>query len=783
MRCLPADPVPLFTGRAAWCWSREGLWEERPDPRPIQVRWFARRVQVAPGGRVVLALSADTRYLLYVNGRIVARGPQKGDVAHQFYDTLDLSDEVVAGDNLLLVRVDANAASFPYYPHTGPSASEMSAASLFVADGVVTGAEGVPVEDLATPGAWRVRLDPALAFLPDDQQGSYVGYGETIDFRRLPPDFHARPDLEDGAWAPATSVHPAFTPATARDAFLPHRLVPRSIPALALEPAPILAIREVREGAAEAALVAGGLRALVPRHTHYRVILDLGRQCTAYPALTWSGGEGAQVTLRYAECLLDGERKPHRDRVEGCHFVGYGDHLTLGHGHRTWSPRHWRAGRYLELTIRTSDQPLALERLALTDCHYPLQPREPFRSSDLTLELLWAVGVRTQQCCAHDTFEDCPYYEQLQYAGDTQLQAWFTYAISGDTALARQAIRCFHWSMLPEGITQSRYPSRPTQVIPFWSLHYAFMLHDWWWWTGDAVAIREETLAATRILRWFLDRRDGSGLIGALPYWCVADWSPEWMARFGGEVPGVKEGPSALPNLMTIAACERLAAVLAAQGEAAEAARWRGEAAALRPRVQATFWDPARLLYRDIPGRELVSQLTNAWALLIDLVPPDQQAATAAAIATTPGICQAAYFGHAALFEAWTRAGRGDLVREAFASYRALLQLGVTTWPEDPVHGRSDCHAWSNAASYHLLRTVLGISVLAPGCTLLRIAPHADGLERVAGAFVTPHGPVRVALDRSRTPALTVTLPERVRAVVAWGGQERAVGPGHHALG
>ncbi len=114
-----------------------------------------------------------------------------------------------------------------------------------------------------------------------------------------------------------------------------------------------------------------------------------------------------------------------------------------------------------------------------------------------------------------------------------------------------------------------------------------------------------------------------------------------------------------------------------------------------------------------------------------------------------------------------------------FASYRRLLELGVTTWPEDPATGRSDCHAWSNAASYHLIRTVLGVSVLEPGCARLRIAPHLAGLAHVSGAFVTPRGP---ALVEYASGDLRVTLPDGVRATVVWAGAERDLGPGTHAF-
>ena len=782
MNYLFVHPYDFFDGHAKWVWSREGITAGTPDPRPVQVRYFARRIACPEGGRLVLALSADTRYMLYLNGRIIARGPQKGDVAHQFYDVLDLTEDLEPGEQTLLVRVDSYAKAFPYPGGTGPSCSDMTAATLFVADGVVLDAVGGVVERLHTDAdtGWFVCTDPALSFEHDPEMGTYVGFNERADFTKLPEAFFDEPDLGDAMWEPVTVVHRAHTPATAQDPFLPHRLMPRFLEPWHHSDEGFEAIRQVREGDAQPKLDAGTFFVEVPAHTRFVCILDAGVERTAYPCLTTEGGAGARVKLKYAECLTKDGVKGDRNQVEGCALKGYYDAVVVGEGRTFWSPLHWRGFRFIELTIETGDAPLTVEALRYTNAHYPIFPVVDFECSDAQLTRFWEIGIRTQQLCAHDSYEDCPYYEQLQYSGDVQVMNQFTFAVSGNTRMPLQAIRHYHWSRTAEGLTQSRYPSRVTQIIPLWSIHYLFMLHDWYRYTGDLAAIRDEVLATPAILRWFLDRKDASGLIGPLPYWNVADWSPEWLRDFDGCVPYAREAPTAINNFMVIDALEKTAGLLQLVGEAATADAFRAEAAALRPRAHDYFWKEDKGIYLDALQYPYGSQLTNAWALLIDLPDAEMQAPLAGRIHTDKDLCQAAYFGHYFVFDAWRKLGRQDLTLANFDTYRDLVDLGVTTWPEDPKMGRSECHGWSNVATYDLLRTILGFSIIEPGCRRMRVAPYLDGLDHAAGAFITPHGPLTLRFNRHAAEPFVLDVPEGVTAEFRHGDEERVLPPGKH---
>lgn len=53
----------------------------------------------------IIKLSADTRYVLYINGKEVGRGPIRSTIDRWFYDEYDISGDIIQGENLLAVRV------------------------------------------------------------------------------------------------------------------------------------------------------------------------------------------------------------------------------------------------------------------------------------------------------------------------------------------------------------------------------------------------------------------------------------------------------------------------------------------------------------------------------------------------------------------------------------------------------------------------------------------------------------------------------------------------------
>src|SRR4029434_10157035 len=111
---------------------------------------------------------------------------------------------------------------------------------------------------------------------------------------------------------------------------------------------------------------------------------------------------------------------------------------------------------------------------------------------------------------------------------DHPSHALITYTVSGDDRLARQAIEAFNDSRVPDGMTQSRYPSSLVQMIPTFSLMWVGMVHDFWMYRGDVGLVHGQIAGTRTALDWFLRRQRADGLLREISWWPFVDWGADF---------------------------------------------------------------------------------------------------------------------------------------------------------------------------------------------------------------------------------------------------------------
>lgn len=716
--------------------------------------------------RFVVHVSADNRFVLFVNSRRVGEGPARGDLRHWRYETFDLAPYLKSGQNIIAATVW----QFGIYAPT----AQMSDRLAFLMEG-----DSKSEAAVNTDSSWEVEQENGhmlVRAMPEGLWHYYVaGPGERIDGSIYDWDW-MRESSNAGHWVKAglairESIYPQGSrPVSASEGGdSPWLLVPDPLPPMEFIEVP--SGRVVRSSLPFATSFPGA-PTLIPPHTEANLLLDAGAVLSGYPQLMVNGGRGARVELAYTEALYDSKQmRGNRNEVGDRVLLGVTDEfISDGGDARAFMPLWWRTWRYVELRIHTADEPLTLAGLHTFYTAYPFVEKGEFSASDPQLAKIREISWRTARVDAHETYMDTAYWEQLQYIGDTRIQALISYAVSGDDRLARQALRAFDSSRISDGITQSRYPSSLLQLIPPFSLLYVGMLHDYWMYRPDADFVKDLLPGTRPVLAWFERRQRADGFLGSLHHWDFVD-TPAGHEKFP---PVDQEGRSAVLTLQYVAALQDAASMEEGLGDRAVAAKYREEARTAGAAVYASCWNSKLGLLADTPDKTEYSQHANTLAVLTNVIPEKDQAQVMRKIlAGMPGLAPASYFFQFYVTRALEHARAGDLYLGTLAPWRHMLDQGLTTTPEYPDPSRSDTHAWSAHPAYDLTTMIAGIRPGSPGFATIRIEPSLAKLDWVEASMPHPAGMIRTSFHRSgQSVAAKIELPPGTSGVLVWKGAQ-----------
>lgn len=777
-------PAPDWTNQY---WTARWILHPTAPARQYGVYHFRKSFDLAQKPtRFVVHVSADNRYRLFVNGKAVAIGPARSDTQNWNYETIDLAPYMQAGRNVLAAQA--------WYMGEGAPFAQMSYQFGFLLQG-----DGATEKIANTDASWKIFHNPAYSPIKNDipKLHTYivVGDGDRVDGAHYPWGWE-QPNFDDKNWVAAKPLNfPTKPRGLGTDGNW--GLVPRTIPMMDEKPLRLSTVRRVENGKMENAFVQGKAPVTVAANTKAVFLLDQEYLTNAYPELTVSQGKGATITLAYAEALIDAKgRKGNRNEIEGRTLRGFEDQFIAdGGSKRTFRPLWFRTYRYLQLTVETKNEPLIVDDLIGQYTGYPFEQKAQFTAGvdspgaftrgestrgDTTLKAIWEVGWRTARLCAGENYYDCPYYEQLQYTGDTRIQSLISLYVTGDDRLMRKAIMDYDHSRFNDGLTQSRYPSADFQVIPTFSLFWVCMIHDYWMHRQDDAFVKSLLPGIMGVLNWHEQRIAQTGLNGPLEWWNFVDWS-KWQNatdEIAGGVPaGARKGGSSILSLQQAYTYFRAGDLLAHYGLNERAEHYRELGRRLNKAVYAQCWDASRGLLTDMPivtgGKNIFSQHANILAVLTDAIPAAQQGPLLQKVMTDTSLTQATFYFKFYLFEALKKTKLGDQFIAQLKPWRDMLAIGLTTFAENPEPTRSDCHAWSASPLYELLSMTCGIRPAEPGFKSVRIEPYLGDLKSVSGQVPHPLGDISVDFQKTATGQLTgsVTLPANLSGTLRWHGK------------
>ncbi|MDI4647094.1 alpha-L-rhamnosidase C-terminal domain-containing protein [Cohnella hashimotonis] len=737
---------------ASWIWTAD--WTHEDESGIGKFVYFRKTVELGEGPfNCTLRISADSRYRLFVNGHSICSGPSKGDRFTWYYDSLSIGDRLRPGQNVIAVQV----LRYPYAGGGNQSVWRTRLPGLYVhAD--IRNPSSNEIVHAHTDDSWLCLKDEAIV-LTQGVYTQFLGVTESVDGAKLPVGWD-NVRFDDTGWQKARS----YVFDTKHGELRPWELSERPIPMMYENGRTFQSISKFA-GSDEAEeywanLLSGRGAVFIEPKKSVTVDVDAGELTTGYIELLMSGGQDAAIELLCAECyeqepILVPWLRDKGDRTDSVNGDLYGDidlYKPAGEGDESGSklekyePFWFRTFRYVRIKIETKEQPLRLHRLTYRETGYPIDVAAEYRSSDPEESVLWDISVRTLRRCMHETYEDCPYYEQLQYAMDTRSQILFTYCLSGDDRLARKTFYEFHSSLLPQGLTQSRYPSVATQVIPGFSLYWIYMLHDHMMFAGDRKMLERYLPSIDAVLGYFHRTIDASGLVGPMNprYWSFVDWADKWKDDYG--VPdAAKKGPLTVYCLMYAYALRQAAEIADYANRARLASEYRDRASDMIRAVR-THCMSADIpgCFTDGPNVEAYSQHAQIWAILSGAASVEEGRNALLTALDDPSFVPCSFAMSFYQYRALTMVGLYERVHELLAPWRKMAKDGLTTWMEDTVSQRSDAHAWGSVPIYEYAAETLGVHAKAPGFKEIGIRPFIGRLTHAGGRVMTPHGPVDV---------------------------------------
>ena len=768
---LPESPFPghaASQGKAPW--DRVAEWPARwlSFPAPLGFALYRLVLDLPKPLLTRIHVSADERYELYIDGTLESRGSERGDRSDWFFESYDL--HLSEGRHVLLARVWALGGDAPW------AQTSIRPGFLLAADGDANGL-------MATgQAAWEVSQQQGISWgNASAQAGSALGGGPgfVFDCAKLEADWA---QANSGAWTPAEAGElPATDQSTyvapTRHYLKPAMLRPQmrqlwtgaSIRYASKEDMFAGILPVVDEAHADTALQFGLAAILkevaqtIPPHSTIRAIIDLGDYVCEYPTLAIAAGDGAVIRLRYAESLwtsADQWPSGNRDVIFGKVFRGLADEFRADGRTHVLSAPWWRAGRYVQLEIKTAGRPLEIRGLSFEETRHDMGVEFAFSSNIPGLDDIARVALRTLRMCSHETHMDCPYYEQLQYVGDTRLQVLLSFYLNPDARLARKALVLMDNSRQnATGLTLDSAPGEGKLIPPF-ALWWVAMIADYARWRGEMAFVRDLLPGAREVMERFLAARDSQGLLVSGRGWNYVDIAQGFACGVppGGQI----GGRSSVLHLQVVYSLLQLAEVEEHFGEKTHGKYWRACAEEMFVAAEKHYWDAKRQFFADDLEHTSFSQHAQVLCVLTRLLKPDRAAQLIARTLREKDLIACnIYFAHY-LFEAASLHDNGKYLRERLPDWHALIEQGYKTFPEHFGHTRSECHAWSAHVLYHMLYTIVGIKPVGPSMYRLRIEPSLQPGEWIKTAVAHPKGMIHLDLHMDKELEGSIVIPRGV---------------------
>ncbi len=692
----PAEPQ--------WIWS--------PEETDNQYVLFTKTLRVsepdalAPGP-IRIRISASHHYVLYVNGRYVARGPIHGDPAWCHYD--DLLVDWPEGEARVSLAILVHHARGTNIACIIPSRG-----------GLLVQIEYGPYQVVSDEN-WKC-LDLPMWRQPVAARGWALGYCEDYDARLEPEGWPGKrfTDRDMAAWPNAVAVPDADSIWSGYSPRLTPMLERANVAPVAMRAwrAPGTGADDIADVSAtcdeETLLPAGDWQPFSLEALHHAlasanaVTFDLGEELVGHYMIGLEAPAGLVVEISGAELLREG--RPWIFRKGTRYSVRY----TTRQGMQRFASFTWSGFRYLHMVIRGKTSGVHVHQVGCLEKRAPLTVKQSFHTDDEALGRIVAICQHTLAIGAQEHLIDCPTREQAQYWGDGVFIAQSLWKGFGEPSYLQWYLECFlRVPINPNGQINCIYPGTHTTLLDYSLIP---LLGQRFHKENRGVYYKPaETLTKALALKEWYDRHlNAAGLVD----FDYEEYAAQGLRNFIDH-PGVgwhnfphpgidRQGTSCPLNLFFLGYVQTLADIAADLGRP-ERGALREQAQRLAAAIRKTFYD-GTVFHDAIDGGNLsdgTSWQTNGLAVYLEVLQgAEATRAMRAMLAGYDRLCRCSPYFQFYFLPALRKAG---LHEEALAlikrEWGKMLSEGATTTWESFLGDEKDslCHPWSTAPFLYLI--------------------------------------------------------------------------------
>ncbi len=668
--------------------------------------------------KATLRIFADTRYIFYINGKRVGRGPCRSDPRWQYFDTYDIEKYFTKGKNILSAEV-------LYYGYgTGHSISRIP--TLF-AECIIT-FENANTLTVSTDKRWKVFLSNSL----NRNAPRVNGCKGCIEIWNMQKALNfTSPDFDDSKWQYAKEREVCFSPFW--------NLCPKGIENINEEYVkcdsviakgigechPGLKVDEMhKQLKAELSelempnftKIEDTVYKQIENNNFNYAVLDFKRILAGYISINLNGNDGDIVDVIYSEELLNG--KPVFDNISYRPFTRF----ILKNGENILETKFsYEAFRYVYLFFRNYSGDIKLNNVGITTRNYPLREVSIFNTKDEGLQKLWDISVHTLKLCMQDGFLDSPSREQQQWMGDGRFQAIMNYYYSGDCKMHEKLLLQIAQSQDLEGLTCSRYPdaNHNWPPIPSFCLQWICSFGDYYKFTQKTGLIASLWNSIIAAMRWFSGFENSVGILEDIRYWQYYDLSKN---DDGWVIDCSLDAPNAFINLMYAEAMKAVIDLARVLNDDETVKFFSAKFDRLKKSIIDEFWNDCVGAYSVYKEKVLISEAVNALAIIVLHNKDDVKALNIISnvfdIKTcVSGVYRVSPYFMIPFYRAMNKMDRNDIaLSETVKRYSLMLEGGATsTWEHwKLIEGNfmhSACHAWAASPIVLIAENLLGINV------------------------------------------------------------------------